>query len=60
MGGGGGGIPGGGGGGSAAPPEAAKKECGRSSDVLRLGLLAARSRSAAEPWRSPFESFLIA
>ena len=26
----------------------------------RLGLLAARRRSAAEPWRSPFESFLIA
>ena len=37
---------------------AAKNWFGRA--MLRFGLFAARSLSAAEPWRSPFESFLIA
>jgi len=70
----GGGMPGGGaaiapgggapGGGAPAPPpppgSAAKNWLGRALPEERLGLLAARSRSAAEPCRSPFESFLIA
>ena len=71
----GGGMPGGGaaiapgggapGGGGPAPPPAgpaaaAKNWLGRAAGAERLGLLAARRRSAAEPCRSPLESFLMA